>query len=110
MRNADTADFGKVTFWGRLGRTSEAKPISDGYKLRVSAPSGTNESAFGAFWEWAYPSYPGQFLYNAKVELDRTTGEFRAVVVDGSGKEVSDAITSTLIDRTHDVILSWSRR
>ncbi len=48
-----------------------------------------------------------QFRYNAKFEAPRTAGGYRAVVVDGSGKEVSDPITGTLLDRTHDVILSW---
>ncbi len=111
MRNADNPDFPWVTFWGRLGRTSDTAPTSGGYKLRVSTSSGTDEKPFGVNWEWAYSGYAtSKFLYNAKVELPRTGGEFRAVVVDGSGKEVSDAITGTLIDRTHDVILNWSKR
>jgi hypothetical protein len=109
FRNADDANFGIVTFWGRLGRTTE-NPVS-GYRLRVSAPSGTIEAPFRDVWEIAYSGYAtAEFRYNAKAELPRAAGGFRAVVIDGAGKEVSDPISGTLIDRTHDVILSWQRR
>ncbi len=110
IRNADDANFPIVTFWGRLGKTGDALPISGGYKLRVSAPSGTLDVAFGERWQNAYPGQPSEFRYNAKLELPRTAGAFRAVVVDGSGKEVSDAITGELRDKTHDVLLTWFRR
>lgn len=110
IRNADDANFGIVTFWGRLGKTGDALPISGGYKLRVSAPTGTLDVAFGERWQNAYPGQPSEFRYNAKLELPRTAGAFRAVVVDGSGKEVSDAITGELRDKTHDVLLTWFRR
>ncbi len=108
-RNADDTNFDWVTFWGRLGPTA-GQPIS-GYALKVSAPSGERTMPFGGFWERAYSGYAtAEFLYNAKVELPRTAGGFRAVVVDASGAEVSDAISGTLLDRTHDVILSWQKR
>jgi hypothetical protein len=110
VRNADDTNFNIVTFWGRLGRTSDAAPTSSGYKMRVSTPSGSGEVPFLGEWQWAYGGFSNKFLYNAKLELPRTTGEFRAVVVDGSGKEVSDAITGTLIDRSHDVIMNWWKR
>ena len=110
IRNADDANFGVVTFWGRLGKTGDALPISGGYKLRVSAPTGTLDVAFGERWQNANPGQPSEFRYNAKLELPRTAGAFRAVVVDGSGKEVSDAITGELRDKTHDVLLTWFRR
>ena len=109
-RNASDANFPVVTFWGRLGKTGDAAPFS-GYKLRVSAPSGTQEQPFNSVWENAYSGLAGsEFRYNAKVELPRAAGGYRAVVVDGSGNEVSDAISGTLDDRTHDLILTWWKR
>jgi hypothetical protein len=110
VRNADDTNFNLVTFWGRLGRTSDSAPTSGGYKLRVSVPSGSGEVPFLGEWQWAYGGFSNKFLYNSKLELPRTAGEYRAVVVDGSGKEVSDPITGTLIDRSHDVILTWWKR
>jgi uncharacterized protein YraI len=107
FRNADNTNFEVVTFWGRLGKTSEA-PIS-GYKLRVSAPGGTLDIPFGVAWEWA-GTEGSRYLYNAKAEVRRAGGGFRAVVVDGSGAEVSEAVSGTLLDQTHDVIISWLRR
>ena len=65
---------------------------------------------FDTVWQYAYTGLPSQFLYNAKAELPRTGGAFRAVVIDGAGNEVSDAISGTLLDRTHDVILFYARR
>jgi uncharacterized protein YgiM (DUF1202 family) len=101
--------FEPLTFWARLGPTS-GQPIS-GYSLKVSAPSGERIMPFGAFWERAYSGYPDmEFLQNVKVEVPRTAGAFRAVVVDGSGTEVSDAITGTVTDSTHDVVLGWQKR
>ena len=109
FRNADDTNFQWVTFWGRLGKITDS-PIS-GFQLRVSAPSGTKEVPFNPVWENAYAGIPGsEFKYNVKVELPRAAGGFKAVVIDGSGAEVSDAISGTLLDRTHDVILSWTRR
>jgi hypothetical protein len=108
FRNADDANFQWVTFWGRLVRPPETPP--DGFRLRVSAPSGTKEIPFSTVWEYAYTGQPSQFLYNAKAELPRAGGAFRAVVIDGGGNEVSDAISGTLLDRTHDVILFWNKR
>ena len=109
-RLAPDANFQWVTFWGRLGKTGDAAPIS-GYKLRVSAPSGTQEADFGSVWQDAYGGISGsQFRYNAKIELPRTAGGYRAVVVDAGGNEVSDAISGTLSDTTHDVILTWWKR
>lgn len=109
FRNADNTNFDWITFWGRLGPTTSS-PIS-GYSLKVTAPSGEKIMPFGSFWERAYSGYASaEFLYNVKVELPRTAGAFRAVVVDGSGAEVGDAVTGTALDRTHDVILSWQRR
>lgn len=106
-RNADEANFNVVTFWGRLGQ-SGSPAIGGGYRFRVSAPSGSGEVAFGGEWLDAYPGQgSAYFRYNAKIEVPRTAGGFRAVVVDGSGKEVGDVISGSLIDRTHDVILSW---
>jgi len=106
-RNADEANFNVVTFWGRLGQ-SGSPAIGGGYRFRVSAPSGSGEVAFGGEWQDAYPGQgSAYFRYNAKIEVPRTAGGFRAVVVDGSGKEVGDVISGSLIDRTHDVILSW---
>jgi hypothetical protein len=104
FRNSDNPD-GVVTFWGRLGPTG-ANPIS-GYRMKVTAPSGGGDVAFGGEWQWAYSGLESQFRYNAKLEAPKRAGGFRAVVVDGSGKEVSDPITGSLLDRTHDVILSW---
>lgn len=110
FRNAANTSFDWVTFWGRLGKTTDASPIT-GFRLRVSAASGTKEQPFNAVWEIAYSGITGsEFLYNAKVELPRTAGGFTAVVIDGSGAEVSDPISGTLLDRTHDVILNWIRR
>jgi hypothetical protein len=106
FRNADATDFNVVTFWGRLGPTA-GSPIS-GYKMKISSPFGSGEAAFGDSWQWAYSGLSeSQFRYNAKFEASRAAGAYRAVVVDGSGKEVSDPITGALLDRTHDVILSW---
>ncbi|MFZ1240792.1 MAG: SH3 domain-containing protein [Anaerolineae bacterium] len=110
IRDADDTNFGIVTFWGRLGKTGEATPYSGGYKLRVSAPSGTQEVPFGATWQNANPGQPSEFKYNAKLELPRTAGAFRAVVIDGGGKEVSDVISGNLKDRTHDVLVTWWKR
>jgi hypothetical protein len=107
-RNATDPNFDWVTFWGRLGRTTEY-PISGGYRMRVTTPSGTKEAVFGGFWEDAYPG-PNQFRYNAKIELPRVAGNFLAVVLDGSGKEVSDPITGNLSGYTHDVLLNWWKR
>jgi len=105
-RNADEANFNVVTFWGRLGQSGS--PAIGGYRFRVSAPSGSGEAAFGGEWQDAYPGQgSAYFRYNAKIEVPRTAGGFRAVVVDGSGKEVSDVISGSLMDRTHDVILTW---
>ena len=110
-RNADDANFTIVTFWGQLGKTGDAQPITGGFKLRVAAPSGTIDVPFRDVWERAYSGQRGmEFNYNAKAELPRTSGEFRAVVIDGGGNEVSDAISGTVIDRTHDVILGWWNR
>jgi uncharacterized protein YraI len=109
FRNADNTAFDWITFWGRLGPTT-GSPIS-GYSLKVTAPSGEKTMPFGSFWERAYSGYrSAEFLYNVKVELPRTAGGFRAVVVDASGAEVSDAVTGTALDRTHDVIISWQKR
>lgn len=107
-RNADDTNFGVVTFWGRLGKQGET--TGSGYRLRVTAPSGTDEKPFEATWQWAYPGQSSQFIYNVKLELPRAAGAFRAVVIDGGGKEVSDAITGSLLDRTHDVLLNWGKR
>ncbi len=110
FRNADNANFQWVTFWGRLGKLTDATPIG-GFTLRVSSPSGTKDVPFNAVWENAYAGISGsEFKYNVKVELPRAAGGFRAVVVDGSGAEVSDAISGTLLDITHDVLLNWTRR
>jgi len=97
-----------VTFWGRLGTPPEAPP--GGFRLRVTAPSGSKEVPFDTIWQYADTGLPSQFLYNAKAELPRTGGAFRAVVIDGAGNEVSDAISGTLLDRTHSVILFYTRR
>ncbi len=110
FRNADDANFSVVTFWGRLGTKGQTGSGS-GYGLKVSGPSGESQVAFGADWQIAYSGYgSAEFLYNAKLELPRAGGGFRAVVVDGSGKEVSDPISGTLLDRTHDVLLNWNKR
>ena len=106
FRNAETANFNTVTFWGRLGQTGDS-PISGGFKMKVSSPFGGGEVVFGSEWQNADPGLPSQFRYNAKFEAPRAAGAFRVVVVDGSGKEVSDPITGALLDVTHDVILSW---
>jgi uncharacterized protein YraI len=108
LRNAENTDAPVVTFWGRLGTPPGAPP--GGFRLRVTAPSGTKEVPFDTGWQYAYTGLPSQFLYNAKAELPRTGGPFRAVVIDGAGNEVSDAISGTLLDRTHDVILFYARR
>jgi uncharacterized protein YgiM (DUF1202 family) len=108
FRNADDTNFSVVTFWGRLGTPPGAPP--GGFRLRVTAPSGTKEVPFDTGWQFAYTGLPSQFLYNAKAELPRTGGAFQAVVIDGAGNEVSDAITGTLLDRTHDVILFFAGR
>ena len=108
FRNADDTNFSTLTFWGRLGKQGDTS--ASGYRLRVSSPSGSNEVPFLAEWLWANPGHPSQFLYNAKLELPRAGGAFRAVVIDGSGNEVSDVISGTLLDRTHDVLLIWSKR
>ncbi len=106
-RDANNTNFDLVTFWGRLGKTGDY-PISGGYRMRVSAPSGSREVLFGDAWHNAYPGLgAAEFRYNAKIELPRTSGGYRAVVVDGSGKEVGEVISGTLNERTHDVILSW---
>lgn len=106
-RNADDANFNVVTFWGRLGQTG-SNAIGGGYRFRISAASGSGEAVFGNEWQNAYPGMgSAEFRYNAKIEVPRTTGGFRAVVVDGSGKEVGEVISGSLIDRTHDVILTW---
>jgi len=106
-RDAGNTNFDLVTFWGRLGKTGDY-PISGGYRFRVSAPSGTAEVPFGDAWHNAYPGLGNaEFRYNAKIELPRTVGGYRAVVVDGSGKEVGEVISGALNERTHDVILSW---
>ncbi len=108
-RNADNP-HAWITFWGRLGRPTEANPIS-GFQLRVTTSAGSETKPFGPVWENAYAGITGsEFKYNAKIELPRSTGGFTAVVVDGSGAEVSDPISGTLIDRTQDVILTWVRR
>ena len=65
---------------------------------------------FGATWQNANPGQPSEFKYNAKLELPRTAGAFRAVVIDGGGKEVSDVISGNLKDRTHDVLVTWWKR
>ena len=109
FRNADSSNFNVVTFWGRLGPTG-SDPISGGYKMKISSPFGSGEVPFGSGWQNADPGLPSQFRYNAKVEAPRAAGAYRAVVVDGSGKEVSDPITGALLDNTHDVILSWFPR
>lgn len=110
QRDADDSNFNLVTFWGRLGRATEP-PLTGGYRLRVTAPTGTGESNYGTVWEIAYSGYgSAEFRYNAKIELPRTAGSYRAVVIDGSGQEVSDPITGNLNDRTHDVIMTWVRR
>jgi hypothetical protein len=107
FRNAENTNFNVVTFWGRLGPTGSS-PISGGYRMKVTAPSGGGEVAFVNEWQDAYPGLSAsQFRYNAKFEAPRTAGGFRAVVVDGGGKEVSEPITGALFDQTHDVILSW---
>ena len=108
FRNAENTDFTVVTFWGRLGQTSVAKPVSDGYKMRATTPTGTQEVVFEAVWQRAYSGYKSsEFLYNAKVELPRTAGGFTAVVLDGGGQQVAPAASGTLLDNTHDVILTW---
>jgi len=108
LRNAENTNFSVVTFWGRLGKPPGAPP--GGFRLRVTTPSGTKEVPFDTIWQYAYTGLPSQFLYNAKAELPRTGGPFRAVVIDGGGNEVSDAISDTLLDRTHDVILFYAGR
>ena len=109
FRNADNTNFNVVTFWGRLGPTG-SDPISGGYKMKITSPFGSGEVPFGSGWQNADPGLPSQFRYNAKFEAPRAAGAYRAVVVDGGGKEVSDPITGTLLDNTHDVILSWFPR
>lgn len=110
-RNADEANFGVVTFWGRLGKTAEGDPYPGGYKLKVAGPTGTMEVPFRDVWEMAYSGQrSSEFRYNAKIELPRGSGGFNAVVLDPSGKQVSDPISGTLIDRTHDVIMTWWKR
>ena len=110
FRNADNTEFGVVTFWGRLGPTG-SNAISGGYRMKITSPSGGGETAFLGEWQNAYPGLAdSQFRYNAKFEAPRAAGGYRAVVVDGSGKEVSDPIAGSLLDRTHDVILSWYPR
>ena len=107
VRDADNTNFNLVTFWGRLGQTG-GNAIGGGYRLRVSAPSGNAEAPFGDVWQSAYPGMGGaEFRYNAKIELPRTSGPFRAVVIDGSGKEVGDVIAGAVNERSHDVILTW---
>ena len=108
FRNAELANFQWVTFWGRLGKPPEVPP--GGFRLRVTAPSGSKEVPFDTVWQFADAGLPSQFLYDAKAELPRAGGAFRAVVIDGAGNEVSDAISGTLLDRTHDVILFYTRR
>jgi hypothetical protein len=109
-RDAENTNFNVVTFWGRLGSPGSS-PISGGYRMKVTAPTGSGEVAFGNEWQDAYPGLSdSHFRYNAKFEALRTAGSYRAVVVDGSGKEVSDPITGALSDRAHDVILSWLPR
>jgi hypothetical protein len=108
FRTAENTDFSVLTFWGRLGKPPEAQP--GGFRLRVTAPSGSKEVPFDTGWQFADTGLPSQFLYNAKAELPRTSGAFRAVVIDGAGNEVSDAISGTLLDRTHDVILFYAKR
>jgi hypothetical protein len=108
FRNADEPNFQWVTFWGRLGSYTE--PAPGGFRLRVSAPSGSLEVPFNTAWERAYAGQPSEFMYNSKAELPRAAGAFRAVVIDGAGNEVSDPISGTLLDRTHDVILFYAKR
>ena len=106
-RPADNTNFNVVTFWGRLGSPG-SNPISGGYRMKITPPFGGGEVAFGNEWQDAYPGLSdSHFRYNAKFEAPRTAGTYRAVVVDGSGKEVSDPITGALLEQTHDVILSW---
>ncbi|HEX9115326.1 MAG TPA: hypothetical protein VGA61_04605, partial [Anaerolineae bacterium] len=112
VRDADNTGFNVVTFWGRLGNPSGTPPGDAGnYKLRVGAPSGSTDVLFSGSWQIAYSGQRDmEFRYNAKAELPRAGGSFRAVIVDGGGTEVSDVFSGTLNDRTHDVILTWVTR
>lgn len=112
IRDADNTNFTLVTFWGRMGNPAAGNPPGDAgnYKLRVSAPSGSKEAAFAPIWQRANPGQPSEFMYDVKIELPRAGGAYRAVIVDGSGKEVSDPVSGTLLDRSHDVILTWVKR
>jgi hypothetical protein len=113
MRNAANSRFDLITYWGRLGDTSTSGPVADAanYKLRVVGPTGTAEKAFTAVWEVAYSGLPtSQFLYDVKIELPHGAGAWTAVIVDGSGNKASDDQSGSLVDASHDVILTWRPR
>jgi hypothetical protein len=108
FRNAEDTNFAVVTFWGRLGKQGDNS--ANGYRLRVTAPSGSLEVPFSTVWQFGDTGLPSQFIYNAKAELPRAGGGFQAVVIDGAGNQVSDVISGALLDRTHDVLLNWTTR
>ena len=106
--NAEEPNFQWVTFWGRLGKLHRARtgwiPSPGQCAVRLQRYRSTRCGSAHT------PVMPSEFMYNAKAELPRAGGAFRAVVIDGAGNEVSDAISGTLLDRTHDVILFYAKR
>ncbi len=84
--------------------------------LRVSGPSGSAQTKFGAYLT---PSNSGmdktmQYMYqtnpDCKIELPFAEGTFTAVVLDDGGKEISDPIPFTVTPGTSEFLLIWNPR
>ncbi len=84
--------------------------------LRLSGPSGTTSTKFGAYLTIANAAMAKtmQYMYqtnpDCKLELPFAAGNFTAVVLDDGGQEISDPIQFTASPGTSEFLLIWNPR
>ncbi len=102
-----------VTFFGGLyNRSMDLNAPVSGYNLVVITPAGQRmEVPFGTAFLRGDPGLPGEFLYNAKLEVrPPQEGLYKAFVADTAGNQVSDAWDATVSGTTRTFLVRWKER
>ena len=102
-----------VTFFGGLyNQALDLNAAISGYKMVVILPSGERrETQFGNVFLRGDPGLAGEFLYNAKLEIQPPMeGTYKVFVADGGGNQVSEAFDATVSGNQRTFLVRWKQK